>query len=167
MGKEKGTPRQADSDDIQIVWSDPELEEAYKKEKAVFNAKIDKMSKMKFLDFREAVVGLLKSLGDSNEADYAALTQVAGIQKKYIDTHFDVIAKKFKNMDEDLEECMKIIDERLRNLEHFIFMVWFKVMSREGPVSYKDKKRVSEYLGIDWDKTVEDLMAHVATGGEV
>jgi phosphopantetheine adenylyltransferase len=74
-----------------------------------FEGDMERMSKMKYADFRKEATGLFSTIHD-------AMIENIHWYAKDRDGYLDVIAKGFELRDEKLDEVIKNIDERLRNV---------------------------------------------------
>lgn len=137
---QKDTPRQETPED-----SLTEVAESLKGE-------LQKLSGMKFTDFRQRVVAFI---GDICETIEKSIEWYANDRDGYLDT----ITKRFESTDEVIKKISSAACNRFENLEHVVFVmaISFLEHTQGTPASHDQKKGISGLLGYDWDKTLEDL----------
>lgn len=154
---------QEDSHEIEIAWADPELEKAYKEAEAALYARMDKMSKMKFSDFRKEAAEIMKDLNDSISDVYGMVTNIVARLKEDREGFFDLLIERYKEID----EAFGIMAGRTETLEAYVFGALTLIKRLKG-VSYtiEDQKELASDLNIDFEALLSTVQKE-ATGGEV
>ena len=114
---------------------------------------------MNFEDFKKEAAEWIKGIYDMFHGFEDSIAENIKWFADQRDKLLEAIKGKFKSESDALNEAFDEIDERFKKIEHFLFVTSCIVMqNKDGEFpDYETRKGLCEYLGYDWDKTVQDF----------
>ena len=148
---------------------DLEYKKAIEKGLKEFNAKMKKLSKCDFEDFKK---GIIKQLRETEESLYGIQDAILLVAKNDGDQRemmANELAKAYKKQLKDFDKGIEILDGRLQTVEHLLLFLTTKSMEhfKNRTMDYEWIKDMASILSIDWDQIFAEWIASIKKTDEL